>query len=208
VNTGVWQGDVDRDDLHRRQTEDRSPERPNRLTVERNRDRPDLRYRRDLRRPDVNRHTRHGHDGNVWNGTSIANRTYTDAKVVSISGTSNRVSVAGTATVPDRSTSAATYVGPDVDRHAGNRHDRNVWTGTIVSRPHVHRRQNQNGDGERVGAITVSAAPRPIPIYRRFRRRLHRPERRSRRWERSRLASGTEPSIATRRTPIAQVKST
>jgi hypothetical protein len=68
-------------------------------------------------------------DTGVWHGTSIAT-TYTDAKVKTVTGTTNRLTVAGTATDPTFDI-AATYVGQTSITTVGTIAT-GVWNGTSI----------------------------------------------------------------------------
>jgi hypothetical protein len=65
----------------------------------------------------------------TWNGSSIAT-TYTDAKVTSIGGTSNRITVGGTSTVPTIDISSA-YVGQSTITTLGTIAT-GTWQGTVI----------------------------------------------------------------------------
>jgi hypothetical protein len=70
----------------------------------------------------------------VWNGSSIAT-TYTDAKVVSISGTTDKITIGGTATVPTI-TIASTYGGQSSIITVGTI-TTGTWTGTAIANAYI-----------------------------------------------------------------------
>jgi hypothetical protein len=120
----------------------------------------------------------------VWNATSIGT-AYTDAKVVSLSGVSNRTTITGTATVPIVDISA-TYVGQTSITTLGTIAT-GAWNGTRSSGPPTrpprscrrrhgephHRRRHRNGsDGRHFRERT--SARRPSRRWERHDRRLER----------------------------------
>lgn len=66
----------------------------------------------------------------VWQGTSIAT-TYTDAKIATVTGTSNRLTISGTATAPIFDISSA-YIGQATITTLGTI-TTGVWAGTVIT---------------------------------------------------------------------------
>jgi hypothetical protein len=72
----------------------------------------------------------------VWQGTSIST-TYTDAKVASIGGTTNRITIGGTSTAPTVDVSTS-YVGQNTITTLGTV-STGVWSGTPISFAYIGR---------------------------------------------------------------------